>query len=61
MGAWYGPFPYGDDPHNQFWIKQGIDYAKNTAIKRLHYTLTGVLLLLVAIMPVISFTANGVR
>ncbi|AJZ91257.1 Rhs-Related protein [Klebsiella michiganensis] len=27
-GAWYGSFPYGDDPHDQFWIKQGIDYAK---------------------------------
>lgn len=27
-GAWYGKFPYGDDPHDQFWIKQGIDYAK---------------------------------
>ncbi|BBT92240.1 hypothetical protein WP8W19C02_38600 [Enterobacter cloacae] len=20
--------PYGDDPHDQFWIKQGIDYAR---------------------------------
>lgn len=27
-GAWYGSFPYGDDPYDQFWIKQGIDYAK---------------------------------
>ncbi|WP_342322330.1 polymorphic toxin type 44 domain-containing protein [Kosakonia sp. BYX6] len=27
-GAWYGKFPYGDDPHDQFWIKQGIDYAR---------------------------------
>lgn len=27
-GAWYGKFPYGDDPHDQFWIKQGVDYAK---------------------------------
>ncbi|CAM4335950.1 MULTISPECIES: polymorphic toxin type 44 domain-containing protein [Lelliottia] len=26
-GAWYGRPPYGDDPHDQFWIKQGIDYA----------------------------------
>jgi hypothetical protein len=27
-GAWYGRPPYGDDPHDQFWIKQGIDYAR---------------------------------
>lgn len=27
-GAWYGKPPYGDDPRDQFWIKQGIDYAK---------------------------------
>ena len=27
-GTWYGELPYGDDPHDQFWIKQGIDYAK---------------------------------
>ncbi|WP_318367851.1 polymorphic toxin type 44 domain-containing protein [Enterobacter sp.] len=27
-GSWYGKPPYGDDPHDQFWIKQGIDYAK---------------------------------
>lgn len=27
-GAWYGKPPYGDDPHDQFWIKQGIDYAR---------------------------------
>lgn len=27
-GAWYGKFHYGDDPHDQFWIKQGIDYAR---------------------------------
>lgn len=27
-GAWYGKFPYGDDPRDQFWIKQGIDYAR---------------------------------
>lgn len=27
-GAWYGKPPYGDDPRDQFWIKQGIDYAR---------------------------------
>ncbi|WP_090132600.1 polymorphic toxin type 44 domain-containing protein [Kosakonia oryziphila] len=27
-GAWYGKFPYGDDPRDQFWIKQGIYYAR---------------------------------
>ncbi|NIY47857.1 polymorphic toxin type 44 domain-containing protein [Cedecea colo] len=27
-GHWYQLPPYGDDPHDQFWIKQGIDYAK---------------------------------
>lgn len=27
-GTWYGELPYGDDPQDQFWIKQGIDYAK---------------------------------
>lgn len=27
-GAWHGKPPYGDDPRDQFWIKQGIDYAK---------------------------------
>lgn len=27
-GKWYGKFPYGDDPRDQFWIKQGVDYAK---------------------------------
>lgn len=26
-GAWYDKPPYGDDPHDQFWIQQGIDYA----------------------------------
>ena len=25
---WYGVAPYGDDPVDQRWIKQGIDYAK---------------------------------
>lgn len=27
-GAWYGKPPYGDDPRDQYWIKQGIDYAR---------------------------------
>lgn len=27
-GAWHGEFPYGDDPRDQFWIKQGINYAR---------------------------------
>ncbi|KMV72044.1 hypothetical protein WB66_04945 [bacteria symbiont BFo1 of Frankliniella occidentalis] len=27
-GHWYSKPPYGDDPRDQFWIKQGIDYAK---------------------------------
>ncbi|EMM0377931.1 TPA: Rhs-Related protein [Pluralibacter gergoviae] len=27
-GHWYQQPPFGDDPHDQFWIKQGIDYAK---------------------------------
>lgn len=27
-GHWYGEPPYADDPHDQFWIKQGIDYVK---------------------------------
>ena len=26
-GNWYQDEPYGDDPRDQFWIKQGIDYA----------------------------------
>ena len=29
-GIWYGLPPYGDDPVDQFWIKNGIDYAKRT-------------------------------
>lgn len=24
---WYEQSPYGDDPQDQFWIQQGIDYA----------------------------------
>ncbi|WP_164055861.1 polymorphic toxin type 44 domain-containing protein, partial [Serratia marcescens] len=24
---WYQRPPYGDDPQDQYWIKQGIDYA----------------------------------
>ena len=24
-----GPFPYGDDPKDQYWIKQGIQYYRN--------------------------------
>lgn len=27
-GQWHGSPPYGDDPNDQFWIKQGIEYAK---------------------------------
>lgn len=27
-GYWYDMPPYGDDPNDQFWIKQGIVYAK---------------------------------
>lgn len=27
-GHWYEKSPYGDDPKDQYWIKQGIDYAK---------------------------------
>lgn len=27
-GHWYQKPPYGDDPRDQFWIKQGIDYAR---------------------------------
>lgn len=27
-GSCLGNAPYGDDPKDQFWIKQGIDYAK---------------------------------
>ncbi len=27
-GVWYGPSPHGDDPNDQRWIRQGIDYAK---------------------------------
>ncbi|QKN84023.1 hypothetical protein A8O29_012395 [Scandinavium goeteborgense] len=27
-GEWYGPHPHGDDPNDQRWIKQGVDYAK---------------------------------
>lgn len=26
-GHWYGHFPHSDDPADQRWIKQGIDYA----------------------------------
>lgn len=26
-GHWYEKPPYGDDPTDQFWIQQGIDYA----------------------------------
>ncbi|MFE8116922.1 polymorphic toxin type 44 domain-containing protein [Brenneria goodwinii] len=26
-GLWYQKPPYGDDPRDQFWIQQGIDYA----------------------------------
>ncbi|WP_411704285.1 polymorphic toxin type 44 domain-containing protein [Edaphovirga cremea] len=27
-GHWYGKLPHGDDPIDQKWIKQGIDYAR---------------------------------
>ncbi|MBE5203313.1 Rhs-Related protein [Pectobacterium sp. FL60-S17] len=27
-GYWYHRPPYGDDPRDQFWIQQGIDYAR---------------------------------
>ncbi|WP_233445460.1 polymorphic toxin type 44 domain-containing protein [Enterobacter asburiae] len=30
-GHWYQKPPYGDDPHDQFWISQGIEYAKKYA------------------------------
>lgn len=26
-GYWYKNIPYGDDPRDQYWIQQGIDYA----------------------------------
>ncbi len=26
-GAWHQRPPYGDDPRDQYWIQQGIDYA----------------------------------
>ena len=26
-GHWYQDIPYGDDPRDQYWIQQGIDYA----------------------------------
>lgn len=26
-GHWYQEIPYGDDPRDQYWIQQGIDYA----------------------------------
>lgn len=28
FGHWYQKPPYGDDPRDQFWIRQGIEYAK---------------------------------
>ena len=27
-GHFYSDAPFGDDPRDQFWIKQGIDYVK---------------------------------
>lgn len=27
-GHWYQKPPYGDDPHDQYWIRQGIEYAR---------------------------------
>ncbi|ORJ52107.1 type IV secretion protein Rhs [Kluyvera intermedia] len=26
-GTWYKDAPYGDDPQDQYWIKEGIKYA----------------------------------
>ncbi|MEX6677850.1 polymorphic toxin type 44 domain-containing protein [Pseudomonas sp. W2Oct36] len=28
-GVWYWRAPYGDDPKDQYWIMQGIEYAKS--------------------------------
>ena len=28
-GKWYWRPPYGDDPTDQYWIEQGIEYAKS--------------------------------
>ncbi|WP_285353180.1 polymorphic toxin type 44 domain-containing protein [Pseudomonas sp. ME-P-057] len=28
-GAWYWRPPFGDDPKDQYWIMQGIEYAKS--------------------------------
>lgn len=27
-GNWYGLFPYGDNPTDQYWIQQGIQYYR---------------------------------
>ncbi len=29
FGVWWRDAPYGDDPNDQFWIKQGIAYARS--------------------------------
>lgn len=29
FGRWWSVAPYGDDPRDQYWIKEGIDYAKS--------------------------------
>jgi len=26
-GKWYKGTPYGDDPNDQFWIREGVKYA----------------------------------
>jgi hypothetical protein len=28
FGKWWSTAPFGDDPRDQYWIEQGIDYAK---------------------------------
>lgn len=28
FGSWWSGAPYGDDPRDQYWITEGIDYAK---------------------------------
>lgn len=29
FGSWWRDAPYGDDPNDQYWIKQGIAYARS--------------------------------
>lgn len=29
FGKWWSTAPYGDDPRDQYWINEGIDYAKS--------------------------------